>query len=73
MKMQDWINKLDEFLKISEKKILKTAGAVSHEEAMQKAEKEFEKYVAKRNDRYISDFDREVKKIVEISKKKSKK
>src|SRR5699024_1586675 len=28
MKMQDWINKLDDFLKISEKKLLNNAGMV---------------------------------------------
>jgi hypothetical protein len=72
MKMQDWIHKLDEFLKISEKEILKTAGKVRHEDAMEKAEQEFEKYAAKRNGTYISDFDREVKKMAEIGKKRTK-
>ena len=44
MYMTDWIAKLDEFLRISEREILDHAGSVSHEQALQKAEIEFEKY-----------------------------
>ena len=68
MKMKDWIDKLDEFLKVSEKEILKNAGKVSHEQAIKKAEKEFDIYTKNRNDSYVSDFDREVKKILEKQK-----
>ena len=68
MKMKDWIDKLDEFLKVSEKEILKNAGKVSHEQAIKKAEKEFDVYTKNRNDSYVSDFDREVKKILEKQK-----
>ena len=68
MKMQDWIDKLDEFLKVSEKEILKNAGKISHEQAIKKAEKEFDIYIKNRNDSYVSDFDREVKNILEKQK-----
>ena len=44
MYMADWIAKLDEFLRISEREVLDHAGSVSHEQALQKAEIEFEKY-----------------------------
>ena len=44
MKMQNWINKLDEFLTISEKKLLHSAGKVSAKQAEEKALNEFEKY-----------------------------
>ncbi len=44
MYMTDWIAKLDEFLRISDREILDHAGSVSHEQALQKAEIEFEKY-----------------------------
>ena len=44
MYMTDWIAKLDEFLRISEREILDHTGSVSHEQALQKAEIEFEKY-----------------------------
>ncbi|MBU1177283.1 virulence RhuM family protein [Patescibacteria group bacterium] len=71
MKMADWINKLDDFLRISEKKILDNVGKVSHKKAIQKANQEYEKYRKRRDKNYISDFDREVKKI--LKKNKSKK
>ena len=72
MKMQDWINKLDEFLTISEKKLLHSAGSVSAKQAEQKALEEYEKYSIEQDRSYISDFDREVKKLM-ASKKKSNK
>jgi hypothetical protein len=43
MYMRDWIAKLDDFLRLSGRDILKHAGKISHEQAMQKAELEFEK------------------------------
>ncbi len=46
MTMKDWIDKLDEFLKISGRDILTHAGTISHDKALQKAHKEFEKYKA---------------------------
>jgi len=70
MKMQDWIKKLDEFLTISEKKLLHSAGKVSAKQAEMKALAEFEKYRNERDKNYVSDFDREVKKLLEIEKKK---
>lgn len=71
MKMQDWINKLDDFLKISEKKILKNAGEISHEQALDKAKSEYEKYRKEEDRKYISDFDREMKKLEREVKKRS--
>ena len=44
MYMKDWISKLDDFLKLSERDILNHAGKVSHDDAMKKAELEYEKY-----------------------------
>jgi hypothetical protein len=44
MYMQDWISKLDDFLRLSEREILTHAGRVSHEVALAKAEGEFEKF-----------------------------
>jgi len=43
MYMKDWIAKLDEFLKVSERDLLTHAGKVSHEEAIEKARTEYEK------------------------------
>ena len=44
MFMKDWIVKLDEFLQVSERDILKHAGRVSHESALEKARAEYEKF-----------------------------
>ena len=44
MRMDDWIGKLDEFMKISEYDVLGHAGSVSSEEALEKARVEFEKF-----------------------------
>lgn len=46
MHMADWISKLDDFLKLSERDILTHAGKISHEQALQKAEAEFDKHRA---------------------------
>lgn len=63
MKMQDWINKLDDFLRISEKEILSHTGKISHQKALEKAKIEYEKYRKEEDKKYISDFDREMKKL----------
>ena len=70
MKMAEWAGKLDEFLKLSEKKLLLNAGKVSAEKANEKAESEFAKYKKEQDKKHISDFDREVKKLSKSIKKK---
>ena len=69
MKMIDWVKKLDEFLKASGKKLLDNVGKISHERATEKANSEFAKYRKEEDKNYISDFDREVKKLLKKSKK----
>lgn len=69
MRMIDWINKLDEFLKLSEKKILLDAGNISSKQALLKAKSEFKKYKEEKDRKYISDFDMEMKKIQKANKK----
>ena len=44
MYMKDWIERLDDFLKMTGKDILDNAGTVSHEEAIQKAKDEYDLY-----------------------------
>ncbi|MDO8575396.1 MAG: virulence RhuM family protein [bacterium] len=72
MHMKDWVVKLDVFLKFNERDILVDTGKVSHEVAETLALHEFEKYKVTQDKDYISDFDREVKKLVEVNKKKGK-
>ncbi len=45
MTMKDWINELDMFLKMTRKDILKNNGKISHEQALKKAHKEYDKYM----------------------------
>ncbi len=44
MYMKDWVEQLDSFLKMAKKDILNNAGSISHEQALQKAHSEYEKY-----------------------------
>lgn len=44
MYMKDWAERLNDFLKMTGKKILEHAGTVSHEKAIEKAKVEYEKF-----------------------------
>ena len=69
MTMKDWIQKLDAFLKFNEQEILTNAGKVSHEVAESLALDVYGKFRVAQDKKYISDFDREVKKLLESKKK----
>lgn len=60
---------MDEFLIVSEKKILHSAGQVSAKQGEKKALAEYEKYRSVQDKNYVSDFDREVKKLLDSKKK----
>ena len=45
MTMKDWIGELDGFLTMTHKDILKGAGTISHEKALEKAHKEYDEYM----------------------------
>ena len=63
MTMQQWIDKLDEFLKISDSSVLVGAGKIKHEQAMAKAKREFKKYRDEEMRQLESDFDRAIKEL----------
>jgi hypothetical protein len=63
MKMAEWIEVLDGFLKINRYELLDNSGKISNEQALTKASKEFEKFRVYQDKKYISDFDKEVNKI----------
>jgi len=76
MTMRDWIAKLDEFLKISGRKLLDHAGTISHEQAVAKAELEFSKFRALEDARpspVDKDFEAAVKKLKQLKSAKKKK
>lgn len=72
MTMKNWIEKLNAFLKFSEYEILMNSGKISHEVAEALALGEYEKFAVEQDKNYISDFDREIKKVLEAQKKKKK-
>ncbi len=45
MTMKDWTNELDSFLKMTRKDILNNKGSISHEKALEKAHREYDKYM----------------------------
>ena len=69
MKMTDWVTRLDAFLQFNEYQILRDAGKVSHEIAMKLAEKEYEKFRITQDQNFVSDFEQQVKKMTDKSKK----
>ena len=73
MAMKDWVEKLNAFLKFSEYEILMNAGKVSHEVAEALALQEYEKYRIIQDKNYVSDFDRELVKLLQASKNKKPK
>lgn len=70
MTMKDWIGKLDEYLILLGKGVLKNAGTVRAEDAEKKADLEYKTFKKEQDKKYISDFDREVKKLFHGKKKK---
>jgi hypothetical protein len=79
MYMKDWIAQLDDFLKLSGRELLKNAGLISHEEAVNKALQEYDKYQQEHlNDQSIAenhflDVVKELKAIEQVAKKGSRK
>lgn len=63
MTMHDWIEALDNQIIAHKRNILIGKGSVSHKEAIEKAEKEFEIYRKREMQLLESDFDREIKKL----------
>lgn len=70
MYMKDWIQKLDDFLKLSGKELLTHAGRISAEIAKQKADMEYDKFkVRKANEltpveiHFLENFEKEQKKL----------
>ncbi len=63
MKMNEWVEALDSFLKINRYDLLNNSGKISHDMAIKKAESEYSKFRKIQDQKFISDFDKEVKKI----------
>ena len=69
MTMNDWINELDNQIIQNKRKLLEGKGKISHQEAMEKAEKEFEIYRDREMKQLESDFDKMMKMLKDNNKK----
>lgn len=69
MTMKNWIDATDDLLKFRRKKVLNNAGSISHKEAVDKAEREYEKYRVIQDQEYISSMDEFYKKYLEENNK----
>ncbi|NOQ28258.1 MAG: cell filamentation protein Fic [Bacteroidales bacterium] len=68
MNMKEWDKFLVQFLELADYPILKDAGKTSMLEAKLKAEGEYEQYRVIQDKNYISDFDREINKMIDKKK-----
>lgn len=67
MAMADWIAALDNQIIALRREVLKGTGRISHQQAIEKAEKEFEIYREREMRQLESDFDRAVKKLAKLN------
>ncbi|HFC76848.1 MAG TPA: cell filamentation protein Fic [Candidatus Moranbacteria bacterium] len=65
MNMKNWDKYLQQFLELSDYPILQDQGKISMLEAKLKAESEYDKFRVKQDRDYISDFDEEIKGLLE--------
>ena len=65
MKMQDCVDAVNMFLQSNRQKVLESKGKISHEQAIEKAHHEYEIFRVIQDREYISEFDRQTKRIEE--------
>ncbi|GHT75025.1 toxin Fic [Spirochaetia bacterium] len=66
MSMSEWIAYLDQQIVSTQSRVLVGNGKISHKQAIEKAEKEFEIYREREMKQLESDFDRVVKKLAQL-------
>ena len=69
MTMEDWVKELDNQIVQNKRKILEGKGKISHQEAIEKAEKEFNLYREREMKQLESDFDKMIKLLNDNAKK----
>ncbi|MEN9309209.1 MAG: hypothetical protein RL173_3141 [Fibrobacterota bacterium] len=73
MYMADWISKLDDFLRISDRDLLSGPGSIAHEEALRKAQIEYDKFrqaILESKNPVEQHFEAAIKKLTQLSKAK---
>ena len=68
MTMQKWIDATDDLLKFRKKDLLTHKGSISHKQAIEKANNEYEKFRIKQDKEYISSMDKMYKRYLEENK-----
>ena len=73
--MRDWIQKLDDFLRLSDKEILSHAGSITAKLAKEKADAEYDKFKERTANEltpveihFIENFEREQKRLKDSKK-----
>ncbi len=72
MYMKNWINRLDDFLAMTGSEILTNSGSISHQKALDKAHKEYEKYKEQTKNE-LSKAEKDFIKQIDTTAKKLKK
>ena len=72
MYMKDWVERLDDFLRMTGNEILKNAGTISHKQALKKANEEYEKFKEKTKDELSQAEKHFVQQIEQTAKKLTK-
>ena len=72
MYMSDWIERLDDFLKMTGREILSHSGKISHQQAIEKAKIEYEKY-KEQSKNQLSKVEEDFIKQIETGEKKFRK
>ena len=72
MKMEDWEKQVTKSLLLLDKEILKGRATISHKQAKEKAETEYDKFKVIQDKKYISDFDKLVDETNIIESKENK-
>ena len=62
MSMQDWVEQTNRFLSNNRRKVLEGKGRISHEQAIEKATKEYDIFRVRQDQEYISEFDKQTEK-----------
>lgn len=69
MYMNDWKNEVENALRVFHYNVLEGKGKISHKQAKEKAESEYEKFKVIQDNNYVSDFDRLISETKQIENK----
>jgi hypothetical protein len=65
MTMADWKELLGRYMELNNRSVLPDAGHITHEQAKEKAYAEYDKFRIIQDREYLSDFDKEIKRLTE--------